>query len=284
MILHVVNDNVPAISVSLLRDACQTRSIEMKVHDAPTFLFAPENRATPGDLMFRPAISLTAIKVEQFLYSERVATFYQAPDGIFFNCNNALRLFEQSGIPCPRTFQLNSLSREALDYYVEQLGGYPVVLKVLGNSRGVGVMKLDSAQALYSVADYVATQAQLPLLCAYVDDAVHWRCVVVGDRVVAAYLNPPDGKDFRTYGTARAEDVFTMVDAEMEALAVAAVQALRLEFGGVDILRHASGRLYVLEANFPCYYAHAQETGGVDVAGAMVEHLLRKRQTLVSVG
>ena len=53
-----------------------------------------------------------------------------------------------------------------------------------------------------------------------------------------------------------------------------------MELAGVDILQHPSGRLYLLEANFPCYFAHAQTLAGVDVAGAMVEHLMAKARGL----
>jgi glutathione synthase/RimK-type ligase-like ATP-grasp enzyme len=57
---------------------------------------------------------------------------------------------------------------------------------------------------------------------------------------------------------------------------VSATRAIGLEFAGVDVMLHASGRAYVLEANFPCYFGHAQGDGAIDVAGAMVAHLLDK--------
>ena len=279
MNLHLVNDGVPPISISIIEEACSTRNISCSIHNAGAFVFAPEIKAAPGDLLFRPAISANALKVEQFLYRDGVATFYKDTNGIFFNCNNANAMFEAAGIPTPRSFYLNRTTRDTLDYYVEQLGGYPVVLKVPGHSGGVGVMKLDSQQALYSVVDFVSMSGQLHILSAFVDGATHWRCVVVGEQVVASYINPPDGNDFRTYGTTNPEEVFSSIDAEIESLAIQAVHALGVYFGGVDILQHPSGRLYVLEANFPCYYAHAQEVGGIDVAGRMVDFLLARSKS-----
>ena len=62
----------------------------------------------------------------------------------------------------------------------------------------------------------------------------------------------------------------------LEELAVRAVHSIRREFGGVDVLEHPSGRLYLLEANFPCYFGQAQDVIGVDIAGAMVEELQAK--------
>jgi glutathione synthase/RimK-type ligase-like ATP-grasp enzyme len=70
----------------------------------------------------------------------------------------------------------------------------------------------------------------------------------------------------------------------LEDAAVRAVHALRVEHGGVDLLEHPSGRLYLLEANFPCYYPQAQRIGGIDVAGAMVDYLLEKAVRLTEAG
>ena len=48
-----------------------------------------------------------------------------------------------------------------------------------------------------------------------------------------------------------------------------------MEAGGVDILKRADG-CYVLEANFPCFFALAQIRVGIDVAGPMLDYLVRK--------
>ena len=251
MKLHLVDDDVPSESIRILLEACEKRNLDYIVHQSAEFVYEPERKAVPGDLLFRPAISSSAIKVEQYLYQLGVSTYYNDPLGIFYNSNNATFLFEHHNIPIPRTFYLHNTSHDVIDYYVEQLGGYPVILKVLGHSGGVGVMKLESAQSLYSVVDFVCAGGTMPILCAFIPDPVHWRCVVVGDKVVAAYINPPDGNDFRTYGTTDKSEVFSEVSPDLAAISVKAVHALGTDFGGVDILRHPSGRAYVLEANFP---------------------------------
>ena len=281
MRLHYVDDGVPEISTSIIDQACQAKGVELVIHDASTFVFEPEARAEPGEMLFRPAVSASAMRVEQFLYQPGVATFYRSPRGIYWNCNDPINLFAAAGIPTPRTFYVTHTDRPTLQYYVEQLGGLPVILKVLGHSRGVGVMRVDSVASLYSVVDYLNASGQMPVLCAYIDNAVHWRCTVVGDQVVAAYINPPDGEDFRTYGTDDPEEVFATVDTDLEETALNVTRLLDIELGGVDILRHESGRCYVLECNFPCYFAHAQEVGGIDVGGAMVDFLIDKAKTLV---
>lgn len=277
---HLVNDGVPKISTEIIKNACNNKNISYIEHSSQNFVFEPERRISPGNILFRPAISLSAMRVEQFLYQPGVSTFYKSTWGVLYSCTNTPLLFEATGIPIPRSFYLNQGNREVLDYYVSQLGGFPVILKVIGSSRGIGVMKFDNKDSFYSVVDYVLSSGQLPVLSAFIDNAIHWRCTVVGKKVVAAYFNPVEADDFRTFGSTNKQDIFTDIDPELEATAVQATNVLGIEFGGVDILQHDSGRYYVLECNFPCYYAHAQEHGGIDVAEAMVEFLLQKVKTL----
>ena len=133
--------------------------------------------------------------------------------------------------------------------------------------------------ALFSLVDYVKSMGGYPLLTAYIEDAVHWRVVVIGDRAVAAYQNCTEPDDFRTYAREELSDYvrpsFAMAD-----LSVRAVQTVRCEFGGVDILAQPDGRMYVLEANFPCYFPQAQLVAGVDIAGMMIDYLQRKATRL----
>jgi glutathione synthase/RimK-type ligase-like ATP-grasp enzyme len=117
-------------------------------------------------------------------------------------------------------------------------------------------------------------------LVAYVADAVSWRVVVVGGRAVAACRNAVGADDFRSHSTEAAADHTANPPRAIARLAVRAVRALRLEFGGVDILAAPDGRLWLLESNFPCYFAHAWDIGGIDVAGAMVAHLMAKAHRL----
>lgn len=282
MKFHCVDDGVPESTTRFLRQACAARGIEYVHVDPRWFDFADEKQLEPGALMYRPAISLQAIRVEQFLFTDGVATFYREPDGIFFNPSSSNLLFQRAGLPIPRTYYVHSTARPQLDQWVEKLGGYPVVVKLLGYSRGLGVMRADSPESLYSLIDYTTSESKTPLLTSYVEDAIHWRLIVVGDRVVAGYQNRKDHNDFRTYADKDPADFQHSIRPELADVAVKAVQALRYEFGGVDVLEHPSGRLYLLESNFPCYFATPQEVVGVDVSGAMLDHLIDKASTALS--
>ena len=273
---YCVNDGVPNETTELLRAACKQRGVEYVEIDAPLFDYDPARRLPAGALLYCPAISQAAQQVEQYLYAEGVATFYTDPAGPFQVRLNHTLLYERAGLSIPRTFYCATANRKLLRSFVAQLDGFPLVLKVPGGSRGIGVMRVDSFPALFSLVDYARSLGHAPLLTAYIADAVHWRVVVIGNRAVAAYRNCAERDDFRTYARDEASDYTAQPDPALADLAVRAVQTSGYEFGGVDILEQSDGRIFLLEANFPCYYPQAQMVAGVDIAGMMVDYLRQK--------
>lgn len=280
---HCVTDpTVPAATTDLLAAACAARDVPYVAIDADVDAGLEELELQDGDMMFRPAVGYAATRIEQALHHDGVATFYADGDALFFDGAAAPLLFQKRGLPIPRTVTLLRPDRARLRRAVELVGGLPVIVKVAGGEGGVGVMRLESWPALLSVLDHLIASGRAPQLSAYVPDAVHWRLVVVGARVVAAYRNYAYPDDFRSGPSSDPADYEVPAPSARTALAVAAARAIRREFAGVDVLEHASGRLYLLEANFPCYFPQAQEVGGIDVAGAMVEHLRAKSARLVA--
>lgn len=276
--LHCVDDAVPSETVDLLRAASGERGVGFARIDAGRFDFTTAAPLPPGSLLYRPAVSTAAMRVEQALLGDGVATFHRSRLAWSFHPASASLHFERSGLPVPRTVPVVRPDRDRLRHYVDWLGGLPVVLKVPGGEGGVGVMRVDSLASLFSVVDYLHGSGREPMLMAYVADAVHWRVIVVGDRAVSAYRNPIERDDFRSIAGGETASGAGAAPAAVGALAIAATRASWTHFAGVDILEHTSGRLYLLEANFPCYFAHAQQVTGIDVAGAMLDFLLGVRE------
>lgn len=278
MQLYCVDDRVPRETLELLGAACRARGVAFSALDARAVDPSCVQPLAPGEMLYRPAVSLAAIRVEQLLAGDHVVTFYADRESMFFSPLSAPLLFDRAGLPVPRTLPCASADRGILRRCVEHLGGLPVVVKVAGGEGGVGVMLAESLASLFALVDHLLDSGRQPWLTAFVPEAMHWRVVVVGDTAVAAYRNPLEPGDFRSVASADPADIFATVAAPLAALAVAAVRTLRVETGGVDILEHPGGRLYLLEANFPCYFAHAERIAGIGIAGLMVDHLLAKRQ------
>ena len=149
------------------------------------------------------------------------------------------------------------------------------MVKFNGGEGGVGTLRVDSLAALFSLVDHARSQGLSPALIQYLPDTVHWRVIVVGDRAVASYPNPVPPDDFRSRAPSDPAAYRAPPPPKLAALAVAATHTLGARFGGVDLLYRAEDdQAWILEVNTPCYFAHAQEEGGVDVAGAMLDALL----------
>jgi hypothetical protein len=277
---YYIDDGVPEATTRLLQEACGARSVSFVPVNPYGFDFRPERQLRGGELLYRPAVSMAALRVEQFLFANGVATFHRCVEDLFNDCMTPSLWFQREGLPIPRTIYCATTDRTLLRDFVEQLGGFPIVLKVPGFESGLGVMRVDAFPTLFSFVDFALHQGFIPMLMAYIPEAIHWRLIVLGDRVVASYQNIQEEDDFRTYAPATPEHYMKEPPPEMTRIAVQAVSCRGSEFGGVDLLQHASGRCYLLEANFPCYFPQAQEVAGVDIAGLMIDYLLAKARRL----
>ena len=63
-------------------------------------------------------------------------------------------------------------------------------------------------------------------------------------------------------------------------MALKAARVLRIEFGGVDILENQDQKRLPAKLNFSCYFADQQRDADIDIAGAMLDHLMAKSRRI----
>ena len=259
--------------------ACEKKSINYIEIDPSTskldILGYPKPKT--GDALYRvTANNINAKKVEYMLATEGVKTFYSNPDTIY-RPSTGLKL-EKLGVSIPKTIPVLTSNRPILKKYAESLGGFPIIIKVLGGKEGVGVIRVDSTEALYSLADYLYKSKTHCILRKYINIRESIRTIVLGDKVISCIkYKASNPGDFRTNRRTDYDGMESFAcPTDIEKLSVTAVTAMGLEFGGVDILVDSEGKSYVLEVNFPCNFSDAQIITGVDVAGMMLEYLEKK--------
>jgi len=64
--------------------------------------------------------------------------------------------------------------------------------------------------------------------------------------------------------------------------AIDSVIARGFEFGAVDVLQDHAGDIIVAESSFPNYFPRVQNATGDDISGMMIDHLLGKREAILS--
>jgi RimK family alpha-L-glutamate ligase len=110
-------------------------------------------------------------------------------------------------------------------------------------------------------------------------DGADLRAFVVGDRVVAAIERRARDGGWRTNISLGGEAHAVDLAPNMVEMALTAAGAVGAEYAGVDLLRSRDGTVYVLEVNGIPGWSGVQSATSVDIAGAIVDHLIAKACT-----
>lgn len=178
-------------------------------------------------------------------------------------------LLEQAGLAVPETVVCEQPD-EGLAAF-RALGD--VIVKPLFGSMGLGMVRVSDEETAYRVFRALETIRGVYYLQRAIDhDGCDVRAFVVGDRVIAAIERRAPGwrTNIARGGRARA----VTLSPEWSAVALAAARAVGADYAGVDLLPARDGLLYVVEVNGIPGWRGLQETTSVDVAAAIVEHLL----------
>jgi RimK family alpha-L-glutamate ligase len=183
----------------------------------------------------------------------------------------ASALLAAAGVPTPRTVACER-AEDALEAFDEL--GSDVIVKPLFGSMGFGMARLEDRD----VAQRVFRSLEIGRAVYYLQetlphDGIDVRALVVGERVVAAIERVGTGWRANLARGARARPV--ALEENRAELCVRAAAALGADYAGVDLLRAADGREYVIEVNAIPGWRGLERATGVDVAAALVEHLER---------
>lgn len=184
----------------------------------------------------------------------------------------ALQLLSRAGLPIPKT----AFARRPrpVDPLVQQVGGLPVVLKVLEGTQGVGVVLAETLPAARAAAEAFNHVNSSFLVQAFVAESRgrDLRAFVVDGRVVAAMQRTASEGEFRANlhrGASGAQVELTEHEVD---IVTRAAQALDLAVCGVDLLRSKSGPL-LLEVNASPGLEGIEGATGIDVAQRVIEAL-----------
>lgn len=184
----------------------------------------------------------------------------------------SLQLLACQGIDLPLTGFADS--PDDTSDLIKRVGGAPLVVKLVEGTQGIGVVLAETRQAAESVIDAFRGLKAHILIQEYIAEAKgrDIRCLVVGNRVVAAIERRAKPDEFRSNlhrgGTASQ----VQITSKERAIAIKAAATLGLEIAGVDILRANRGPL-VMEVNASPGLEGIETTTEIDIAGMMIEHI-----------
>ena len=157
---------------------------------------------------------------------------------------------------------------------INEMGGAPVIIKLLSGTQGVGVILAESNKVAEAIIETLSSVKQNVLVQKFVSESKgrDIRAFVVGDKVVAAMRRTAVGQEFRSNvhrgGTTQAVEL----DEEYERTAVRAARILNLKVAGVDMLEGKEGPV-IMEVNSSPGLEGIEHATGVDIAGAIIRFL-----------
>ncbi len=155
--------------------------------------------------------------------------------------------------------------------------GYPVVLKPAVGSWGRLLSKINDRQAAESILEHKQVLGNYQHHIFYIQEYVakparDIRAFVIGDETIAAIYRYSDHWITNTARGGRAANC--PVTPEINALSVAAAQAVGGGVLAVDILETDDGRLLVNEINHTTEFRNSIDTTGVDIPGKIVDYVV----------
>ncbi|WP_100657174.1 30S ribosomal protein S6--L-glutamate ligase [Alteromonas flava] len=193
----------------------------------------------------------------------------------------SLQLLSRKGIGMPRTGFANHPDR--IDDLIKNVGGAPVVIKLLEGTQGIGVVLADTAKAAEAIIEAFMGIGANILVQEYIKEAggADIRCLVVGGKVIAAMKRQAAPGEFRSnLHRGGSASIVRLSPAERKT-AVDAAKTMGLNMAGVDILRSKNGPV-VMEVNSSPGLEGIETATGKDVAGMLITHIESKISTKTS--
>ncbi len=200
------------------------------------------------------------------------------------------RVLEEVGLPVPKYALVNG--EEGLDKALEKIGGkFPVVMKLLSGTQGIGVSIVDSYASLKSVFQTINKlnpEGEI-LLQEKIDSNFDIRVQVILKKFDP--LNPTSDncvilgsmkreaveKDFRTNYSLGGEVSSYEIDDEIQRIACDAANAVACHWCGVDIMIDSkTGKPYILEVNSSPGTEGISQAIGKPIVGDVIDYVVNK--------
>jgi hypothetical protein len=260
-----------------LKSACEKLGVEFVGINSSATDYSNLPLMGVNDLLYNSARGSQTL--ESILLNKELTTFYvKNPTlNLTYSSTDWSILHDKAGLLSPKTIFHLTTDRQLLAKYVDYLGGFPIIIKVAGGTRGIGTMKIDSWQNLISTVDYLVTTGDKFILRQFINAKSGCRLMVLGNEVIAGADFAMNENDFRNAVDSKQVKYFKRSFPEtLIQTAVKASHLANVEFAGVDFLEDEAGNFYLLEINFPSGFSGLINVCSVDIPFKMVEYLKNK--------
>ena len=190
---------------------------------------------------------------------------------------SCLQILGSNGVGVPKTVYCSSPF--TIPYLLEQMEPYPIIIKLVTGTQGMGVILAENKANAESILEAFHTTKEKVIMQKFIKEAkgADIRAFVVNGEIVGAMKRQARPGDFRSNlhrgGTAEA----IKLSSDEEETALKSVGILGLKVAGVDMLKTVNGPL-VLEVNASPGLEGIEGTTGADIAGKIIKYIEDSRK------
>jgi ribosomal protein S6--L-glutamate ligase len=243
--------------------------------DRPALRFRGSPLSTYDAVIPRIGASITFYGTAVVRQFEQMGVFSLTPSHAITVSRDKLRsiqVLSRHNIGLPKTAFVRD-KHQVLDA-IREVGGAPVIIKVLEGTQGVGVILADTEKIAQAIVETLQMARQNVLIQKFVEESRgrDVRALVAGGKVVAAMRRVARGDEFRSnvHRGGVAEPV--ELDETYVETAIRAAQIMGLHVAGVDMLETSDGPK-VMEVNSSPGLEGIERATGIDVAGEIIAAL-----------
>ena len=180
-------------------------------------------------------------------------------------------------VPTPKTHF--AFSAESAIEVISKIG-FPLVLKPIVGSWGRGVFPLRDEEVANMIVE-MREEDDSPLArIYYVQEMIKrpprdLRCIVVGDKVIAAIYRYSAENEWRTNVARGGKAEVAPITNELEDIALKAAKAVGGGIVGIDLMEDEKRGLLVHEVNSTVEFRGASNVSDADIAGAIIDYALK---------
>ena len=286
MKIAILSRNPRLYSTTRLVEAGQARGHQMRVIDSlrcwmditshnPTIHYKGEELTDFDAVIPRIGASITFYGTAVLRQFEMMGVFPVNESVAVTRSRDKLRsmqLLSRRGIGLPVTTFAHS--PDDIQGLIKEVGGAPLVIKLLEGTQGIGVVLAETKKAAESVIEaFMGLDANI-LVQEFIKEAggSDIRCLVVGGKVIAAMQRTAPEGEFRSNLHRGGSASLVRLTPEERSTASRAAKILGLNVCGVDLLRSNHGPV-VMEVNSSPGLKGIEQATGKDVAGLIIEFI-----------
>jgi ribosomal protein S6--L-glutamate ligase len=286
MNLVVLSRNAKLYSTKRLVEAAVKRGHEIRVIDhskcdlviekkKPKVLYRGEEITGVNAVIPRIGASVTFYGTAVVRQFEMMNVFTAVESQALVRSRDKLRslqILSRAGLGLPKTVFTN-YSKD-VERTLKEVGGAPVIIKLLEGTQGLGVVLAENKKAAVSVIEAFNGLKARVIVQEFITESrgEDIRAFVVDGHVVGAMVRTAKDGEFRSNLHRGGSAKVVELTLEEEIAAIKAANAMKLGIAGVDMLRSERGPL-IIEVNSSPGLEGIEMATGVDIAGQIIKYI-----------